>query len=635
VRSIDSEGLSDGSYAKSFSLDLENPEIKIYLDTDSRYTFSLASQISTFIPESFDMESPASRTNTLSVNAYISGGQTINFVLSRVQISSSYLNLSPGETANLTASASTSKGSSLVEWESSNSEVATVSSTGLITAVQTGVSLISAKASDDPSGFRGLTIIEVSEEQSGSYTISFDANGASGTLKSQSSDTGSTVSLAANSFTYSNYGFAGWNTEADASGYWFSDEASFNYPYTSNLTLYAQWAPDIDSGAYIAGDGSGGGGAGDYTTDYSETADGGAGAGSDSTILGSLYNDVIFGDGSGGGGGGEPYRASPGGSGGSGNDVIYGYEGDDIIFGDGFNGDSGTSDGSTVVDTNGAAGGFGGGGGGGGAYYTSDYGDGGNGGLLAGGGGGQSSSSPGSSLFGGYSGGSDSMPANGSSSAVVNRWGGNAASPESFSSYNSTQALGGTGYNSYGAGGGAGFGGNNAQSQSIDSGVTQNSNGGQPQGGAGSDGTAGLVMYLDTTEELYNLVYEYLSSIYDTAPGTSSGTGSGNDIIDGGAGSDQLFGMGGDDIFQFTLDTVESGDTDTIWDFNLSDENDQIRIVEAGLIKDSSSLSSYIASQTTNGDDRSLSIECNNGNTLTVVVKNLGRDLNLSDFVTE
>jgi uncharacterized repeat protein (TIGR02543 family) len=47
------------------------------------------------------------------------------------------------------------------------------------------------------------------------------------------------TNISSNTFTYSGYTFAGWNTAADGSGSPFADNASF--PFTADTVLYAQW----------------------------------------------------------------------------------------------------------------------------------------------------------------------------------------------------------------------------------------------------------------------------------------------------------------------------------------------------------------------------------------------------------
>ena len=75
-------------------------------------------------------------------------------------------------------------------------------------------------------------------------TVTFDANGGSGSMSAQTSS--SSTSLSSNSFTRAGYSFTGWNTVADGSGTDYSDGATF--AFSADDTLYAQWvkaAPPI------------------------------------------------------------------------------------------------------------------------------------------------------------------------------------------------------------------------------------------------------------------------------------------------------------------------------------------------------------------------------------------------------
>lgn len=76
-----------------------------------------------------------------------------------------------------------------------------------------------------------------------SYTVSFEANGGSGTMASQTI-TG-TAMLNANAFTWKDHTFIGWNTKADGSGTAYSDQASITP--TADMTLYAQWKTEIEN----------------------------------------------------------------------------------------------------------------------------------------------------------------------------------------------------------------------------------------------------------------------------------------------------------------------------------------------------------------------------------------------------
>ena len=73
------------------------------------------------------------------------------------------------------------------------------------------------------------------------YTVTYDANGGSGTMTDSNSpyDSGSTVTVLNNSFTKTNANFYKWNTVADGSGTDYDPADTFTI--TSNVTLYAQW----------------------------------------------------------------------------------------------------------------------------------------------------------------------------------------------------------------------------------------------------------------------------------------------------------------------------------------------------------------------------------------------------------
>ena len=77
------------------------------------------------------------------------------------------------------------------------------------------------------------------------YTIVFNANGGTGSMSNQEFTYNVKQNLSANTFTKTNYIFAGWNTEEDGSGTPYSDEQEI-YNITNEdgavINLYAQWA---------------------------------------------------------------------------------------------------------------------------------------------------------------------------------------------------------------------------------------------------------------------------------------------------------------------------------------------------------------------------------------------------------
>ena len=78
------------------------------------------------------------------------------------------------------------------------------------------------------------------------FTVSFDANGGTGSMSSMTFGKGETKTLTANTFTRTGYTFIGWNTKSDGSGTSYTNKQSITP--TENLTLYAQWEESKDTG---------------------------------------------------------------------------------------------------------------------------------------------------------------------------------------------------------------------------------------------------------------------------------------------------------------------------------------------------------------------------------------------------
>lgn len=70
-------------------------------------------------------------------------------------------------------------------------------------------------------------------------SISFNANGGSGTMENQDITSGVATALNANTFTRDNYYFSGWNTKTDGTGTAYADKATITV--TEGTMLYAQW----------------------------------------------------------------------------------------------------------------------------------------------------------------------------------------------------------------------------------------------------------------------------------------------------------------------------------------------------------------------------------------------------------
>lgn len=77
--------------------------------------------------------------------------------------------------------------------------------------------------------------------QTTTYTVTYNANGGSGTMTDSNSpyNSGASVSVLGNSFTRDGYTFDNWNTAADGSGTSYDEDDTFTI--NDNTTLYAQW----------------------------------------------------------------------------------------------------------------------------------------------------------------------------------------------------------------------------------------------------------------------------------------------------------------------------------------------------------------------------------------------------------
>ncbi len=71
------------------------------------------------------------------------------------------------------------------------------------------------------------------------YTVTFNANGGTGTMVAQTFTEGEAQALTRNAFTYDGYTFTGWNTVPGGSGASYTDGQTITT--TSDMTLYAQW----------------------------------------------------------------------------------------------------------------------------------------------------------------------------------------------------------------------------------------------------------------------------------------------------------------------------------------------------------------------------------------------------------
>ncbi|GAA4762650.1 MULTISPECIES: InlB B-repeat-containing protein [Flavobacterium] len=79
-----------------------------------------------------------------------------------------------------------------------------------------------------------------------SHTVTFNANGGSGSMSPQTSC--GSANLTTNTYTNSGFTFNGWNTASNGSGTSYTDGQTYNF--SADITLYAQWTP-VASGNII------------------------------------------------------------------------------------------------------------------------------------------------------------------------------------------------------------------------------------------------------------------------------------------------------------------------------------------------------------------------------------------------
>ncbi len=85
------------------------------------------------------------------------------------------------------------------------------------------------------------------------FTVTFNGNGSTSGSTALESNHAPTP-LTANGFSRSGYVFSGWNTTTDGSGTAYADGAT--YPFTANVTLFAQWVANASFAVTFNGNGS-------------------------------------------------------------------------------------------------------------------------------------------------------------------------------------------------------------------------------------------------------------------------------------------------------------------------------------------------------------------------------------------
>ncbi len=141
-----------------------------------------------------------------------------------------------GATANLNANTFTYSGHTFSGW-----------------ATSSGGSVVYADGASFTMGGSDVTLYAVWSAIT--HTITFNANGGSGSMSNQTIEEGATASLNANTYTYSGHTFSGWATSSGGSVV-YADGASFTMG-GSDVTLYAVWAAITHTITFNANGGSG------------------------------------------------------------------------------------------------------------------------------------------------------------------------------------------------------------------------------------------------------------------------------------------------------------------------------------------------------------------------------------------
>ena len=145
------------------------------------------------------------------------------------------LNTTTATTATLTVTGTTH---GTLSFESSNTDVLTVNNdNGAVTAVGAGEATVTAHWTA-AGGYCEKTMTSSTFEVAGPLTISFNANGGSGTMAAQTVTYKVAGAIKTNAFTRTGYTFQGWALTADGEKT-YDDKQSV--AFTNSLTLYAVW----------------------------------------------------------------------------------------------------------------------------------------------------------------------------------------------------------------------------------------------------------------------------------------------------------------------------------------------------------------------------------------------------------
>jgi hypothetical protein len=170
-------------------------------------------------------------SSNLTTSAMVQGTATVTFA------ADNYTNVTTSQTENagtataLAANPFTNVGNTFAGWNTSPTGVGTAYADGATFPFTSSVTL-----------YAMWTQIF--------NTVTFNANGGTGSMASQTYVYGTVADLYQNSFTNTGKSFTGWNTAPDGTGAAYSLGSS--YTFTANATLYAQWGTATETVTFIA-----------------------------------------------------------------------------------------------------------------------------------------------------------------------------------------------------------------------------------------------------------------------------------------------------------------------------------------------------------------------------------------------
>lgn len=163
-----------------------------------------------------------------------------NTAVTGIYLKESGINILAGQTKQLTANVLPANATNKkVTWESSDEEVATVGSSGLVQAVAVGTAEVTAYTDD---GYKTASCrVTVSQDADKAYKVTFSGGtGASGKRPAALSGTaGTLVTLPENPYTKEGYHFVGWTDGKNT----YEENTPYRIPYR-DVAMTASWASD-------------------------------------------------------------------------------------------------------------------------------------------------------------------------------------------------------------------------------------------------------------------------------------------------------------------------------------------------------------------------------------------------------